>query len=50
MPKLSTITNASGASMITQRSGVCITCAAIPEFANKSATIPVSSTPDPIVL
>jgi len=46
MPKLITITNASGASAMIQRSGVISTASAMPDAANPSATMPDSSTPE----
>ena len=45
-PKLIAITIASGERMISQRSGVAMTCAPKAELANSIATMPVSSTPD----
>ena len=46
IPKLITMTMASGASATIQRSGVPNTASAMPEVANSSATMPESSTPE----
>jgi hypothetical protein len=45
-PKLIAITKPRGASTISQRSGVAMTCAANPELANTIEMMPVSSTPE----
>jgi hypothetical protein len=46
MPKLMTMTKASGASATSQRSGVPNTAAAMPLVAKTSATTPESRTPE----